>query len=501
MSGEAYPAEATYLRDSEEEEVSLFVKIRGEEYPVTGLEIWSSEDPLLLEPSWGAITDLSNSRITTIKSRLGTTPWSTAYNRLLTAGSAREVPSIRPATPFATAGLYTPAPVPVLEDIVTSANSHSPAKNNEPIQLHPWCDDGVAAYTQALLWHLTDNTAYRDNAIRIIEAWGSVLEYVEGRNQITPNGKGGIEAAKLASAWAVPQYCKAIDLLTRRGVDCSEMIDTLQAAVYPQLDWTSSGNVAASLCEARLSLSIVRRDPIAFYEAIEYIRFRVRQIFGMSTDSETDRRVVDYYYPSRPIPDGVFIAGQGVTTNDKTAQWWRFSNAENATWINGISPESARDISHLMMGMAGLANTFETAYASGVDLWSENSDRIASALELHSAWLREAIRHKTVNGLSDSAMDASNWTPTGRFGSSGIPDDLGVAWPFQLGTWKWAGTGWQSGWEIAYSRLSPDYELPNTRAILAGWNDGNSYNGTRAVPPRATLHMAYETLTHGVPIT
>ena len=55
--------------------------------------------------------------------------------------------------------------------------------------------DSEAAYTQALLWYLTDNRTYAENAIKIMDAWAQTLK---GGHKLD---NGPIQAAWCAEAW------------------------------------------------------------------------------------------------------------------------------------------------------------------------------------------------------------------------------------------------------------------------------------------------------------
>ena len=43
-------------------------------------------------------------------------------------------------------------------------------------------NDSRAAYTQALMWYLTDDERYAENAVKILNAWGSVCKGHKGPN-------------------------------------------------------------------------------------------------------------------------------------------------------------------------------------------------------------------------------------------------------------------------------------------------------------------------------
>lgn len=497
----------TVLVDGVEEPVDQYVLSGGIEVALPTVQLYRTTASTY---SPGPVMGLTASRLAGISARKSTTPWSTFWSALQNSGGTRAIPTVRPTSvKFGTTGVYPPAPVPVLEDIVRTTNPLSPAKDHESTQLFPWADDGVAAYTQALMYAMTGNSVHKSNVLSILSAWASTLVEVEGKNIASP-GVGGLESAKFYCAWAIPQYAKAISIMDSLGEPVpSDFVNMAQSVVYPQLDWVVAANPAASYSEARLALAVVRKNETAVLEAVNYFKYRLRQIISMATDSETDRRTVDYFSPTMPLgtPPRVRIAGHGIDTPDETAVMWHFSNDSSANWIDGIGVESARDMSHMMMGMVGVANAMETALANGIDLYSENQSRMVQAMELHAAWIREGLEYLNTTGQTTTTFDSSQttasspWAPVGAYNSSGTLGG-GTPWPFQLGKFFWKGTAWRSGWEVAYrhySMVPTPPSMPNTEALLYGWTNGSfSYPGIRnSAPPYPTLHIAHETFTHG----
>mgnify|MGYP001184538604 FL=1 len=489
--GEA-PADLSAMISAVETPMAASMMLGGAE-TVVNLSVLNGANPAP-PVGWGPIHGLSDTLIGDAYARRASAPWAAAYDKMMTAGVAVAVSGVRPDTDFATSAPFTPAPTPILEDIVTGAGG----KNNESWQLQPFKDDAIAAYTQALLWHMTGITQHKTNATNIVNAWAGTLTTVEGRNQNTPSGVGGIEAAKLACAWAAPMWARALDLLRRAGVNVSGMLGVLRTVVYPQIDWTGAGNPIMSMADARLNLAAVLRDEMLFDAAVDYLNYRIAGSFTLASDTLAMRQPVDYYYPTLPETGGLFIAGQGVSTADQVAQWWYFTNDASSNYVDGLGKENGRDISHTIMGLAAISNAFSTAQACGVDLFVTHQARMVATLELQAAWIREALWKQQVQGWSEATMNAAGWKPVGRYGPTGAADNTGQGWVVNP-AWNWGGTGYRTGWEVFYAhyaeRLSTP--LPNVKLLLNGWTDGvETITGLRSLVARATNHTAYDQFTH-----
>lgn len=515
-----HPISFSTIEDGDEVPMEISYLTSGVEVPFTKTEYVVDVIPPV-EPGpidFGPVMGLTNDRMDEISARKETLPWVTGWNRVVAGAAGSAVVPVRSPKnsvgranyKFWTTDEYVPYAVPVLEDIVNTTTQYSPAKNWENIQLRPFLDDSIAAYTQAMLWRITGNVQHLNNCLAIFAAWASTLVSVEGRNPLNPFGVQGLESAKLYCSWAMPNWARAISLLEYGGAVYLQIIamkNMLHSVIFlPQLDWWGAGNPTMSLCEARMTLAVAREDMDEFIASIDYFNNRIAGTFCMAADSENQRYPSSYWIPAWPYePSTQKVFTNGINTSDKLAQFWNFSNAANAQWRDGIMFEDARDISHSHMAFSSISNILETALACGVDLYSQHQARIVSALELHAAWCREALKEMRARSQNQDQWDAQrNWTPVGRYGPSGAPDNTGTPWPFQIGNkWWWRGTAWKTGWEPLYAHYTgKGVDLPNTRALLVGWTDGLTYPGLRAeAPPYPSNQIIHELFTHGIAIS
>ena len=76
--------------------------------------------------------------------------------------------------------------------------------NKPNVGCNEMVEDGVAAYSQSLMWYLTDDQRYADSAIAIIHAWASTYQRNTQSN------------SRLVVSWAVPWYVNAAEILRYR---------------------------------------------------------------------------------------------------------------------------------------------------------------------------------------------------------------------------------------------------------------------------------------------
>jgi hypothetical protein len=142
--------------------------------------------------------------------------------------------------------------------------------------------------------------------------------------------------------------------------------------------------------------------------------------------------------------------------------------------VNGVCQETCRDFGHLGYGLASTFNVAETARLQGIDLYGEQTDRLAAALEFHTSLLNEGGYPP-----SGSAYKPSARTVIDPLVCSGTALKLSYPGTYQVGL-----TG--------MSRLGRAGSLPQTTKYVQDWVWKLSY-GDSCSP----FMYCYETLTHG----
>lgn len=216
-------------------------------------------------------------------------------------------------------------------------------------------NDALAAYTQALLWYITGNAAYAENSIAIMDAWSSTLT----GGHINSN-------APLQAGWTGSVWPEAAEIIryTYDGwsdADVATFQNMLATQYVPNLingAPCKNGNWELIITEALINISVFNENPSWFDSAVSFWRGRVPAYMYLTSDGPT---------PVRPPRCGTSI----------TAYW------NQTQFVDGLAQESARDFGHTFWGLGAAVNTAETALQQGVDLYSENADRIIAAFEFH----------------------------------------------------------------------------------------------------------------------
>ena len=211
--------------------------------------------------------------------------------------------------------------------------------------------DSEAAYTQALLWYLSGNEVYARNAIKIMDAWSGTL-------------KGGhkLENGPVQAAWCAEVWPRAAEIIryTYPGWSTENIarFETMLKAQYvPSLIDGSceNGNKELSMSEALINIGVFNNDRSIFAAGIKMWRGRAPAYIYLKSDGPE---------PVKPAGCEMAIWGnKGYTT----------------PLVDGLLQETCRDSGHANMALSAMVNAAETARQQGVDLYSEQGERIMAA--------------------------------------------------------------------------------------------------------------------------
>ncbi len=293
--------------------------------------------------------------------------------------------------------------------------------------------DSITSYTQALLWQYTGNTTYLKNSIAIMDAWSATVRSHNNSN------------APLQSAWATEAFTKAAELVKHLGNGAWPLANvqrfaTMLTTVYLPLIIKGSGangNWELSMINGILGIAVFTDNQTLFDKGIAMWRARVPAYFYLSPP--------DSDLPNIP-PTGRF------DTRDRLLNYW---HNPVLPMPNGHAQESCRDFAHTSMGVGSIGCSAETALIQGVDLFSEQKNRIRAAIEWHADWYNNA------NRTVPSTICRGNLSAITNPGQT---------------------------FDLAYNALAIrlGMPMPNTLQLL---------NRIRPVKTGLTTH--YETLTHG----
>ncbi|MEX1238436.1 MAG: alginate lyase family protein [Cyclobacteriaceae bacterium] len=192
------------------------------------------------------------------------------------------------------------------------------------------------AYDCALLWYVTQDKAYADKAIDIINAWSPVLWDFDYND------------AKLLAGWTGHYLCNAAEILKHtpsgwQTKDVDSFVNMLMTVYYPLMRFyypQANGNWDGAIIHSILAIAIFTDNREMFNNAVNHF------LYG-----EVNGSIFKYIYPS------------------------------------GQCQETMRDQAHVQLGLGEFAGASRVAYTQGVDLFSAGNNRIALGYEYTAGFL------------------------------------------------------------------------------------------------------------------
>ena len=281
--------------------------------------------------------------------------------------------------------------------------------------------DGRRAYANALAWYYTGDVKYAENAIGILNVWGTTFEgypTADGQNQL----QGGWIGSLLGPAAEIMRGYSGWD-----PADMAKVQTMFREKFYPVLNTPSTwnGNVDLTQIDAMLSIAVFNDDEAEFNLGLQRMEARFPAYFYLKSDGG--------------VPA---IAGDGGDIN----KFWN-----NPTlWVDGLTQETCRDNGHhTQFGMASALHAAEVAWNQGVDVYDEHSDRFVAAMEL----LATQILTGDMQGTCVNNFTTSDLYDTWEVGYNHYHNRMGIELPIT-------------------------YKLITTRVRQAGMNDWNIFYET-----------------------
>ncbi|WP_405602305.1 alginate lyase family protein [Streptomyces sp. NBC_01410] len=285
-------------------------------------------------------------------------------------------------------------------------------------------EDAIAAYTLALAWYIGSDSRYARKSIEIMDAWSAVI-----RDHTNSN-------APLQTGWAGSSWPRAAEIVkyTYSSWPNSGRFGTMLRTVYlPKVinGSHSNGNWELSMMEAAIGIAVFLEDRTAYDKAVSKFRGRVPAYIYLTTDGSLPRTA----------------PGSGLDTREKIIKYWQ----GQSTFMNGLSQETCRDLTHTGYGLSAVSHIAETSRIQGQDLYPEIADRLRHALGLHAKYqLGRPVPANLCNGS--------------------LKDKLGPVT--------------EVGYNALHNRMG--YEMSNTQRLTEQQRPAGSNN----------LFVAWETLTH-----
>lgn len=353
---------------------------------------------------------------------------------------------------------YSPKPVPRLQ--CTTSGLLNVYQQLGCTELN---NDSAAVYTQALMWQMTGNKAYADNAIKIMNAWSSTLREVpfDDPNGTDPKNDAEFFQNRLILGWSAESMVRGAEIIRHSNAgwsqtDITRFENMLKTHYVPQLTigWTGSNNGAATWADGLMNIGIFTNDKEVFNRGVEHWKYTARHmIYLKATDGDKPQK---YFTPRY----------------NKYLDWPQLYNGATG-YIDGLAGESCRDLGHTFMGLGALANGAETALLQGVDLYSdpEFKQKLIAGFELNSDYVNQMLDRMAATGQTAAQVTSSTWKPN-NFPCPDFKDGGGSAF---LGS------------EIALNHYQDrlGIAMPNTKKLAE-----------RVRPQKGGNHLFFETLTH-----
>jgi hypothetical protein len=265
-------------------------------------------------------------------------------------------------------------------------------------------NDSSAAYLQALLWYITGNHQYAQNAISILNTYGYNLKGYTNSN------------APLQAAWDSQKFPRAAEIIryTNAGwadADIQQFKTMLSTVILPGIinGSTSNGNWEISMIEGMINIGVFNDDPATFNKGVLYWKQRIPAYFYYHTDG------------AAPVP-----APRG------TADWYGQTVFNSS--VDGISQETCRDFGHAQYGISGALDAAESAHIQGVDLYNDTAsnafNRLTSALEFNAKYL--LANSSTVPSYICGGTVTLQIYPTDEIGYNNYHNRQGVDLPLTI---------------------------------------------------------------------
>jgi hypothetical protein len=232
--------------------------------------------------------------------------------------------------------------------------------------------DASAAYLQALLWYVSGDHRYAENAIRIANAYGHSLRGYTGSN------------APLQAAWSAEMWPRSAEILRYsnagwKQADITAFSEMLTRVILPLIrDGSgSNGNWELSMIDGMTGIAVFTDDRPLLRHA----------------ESMWEERVPAYFYNAAldgPHPRPMRRKGAHES-------WYGTTDLDSS--VDGISQETCRDLNHTGYGISSTMAAAETAHIQGDALFEKEEKRLVPAMEFHARlFLRKEPVPKLVCG-------------------------------------------------------------------------------------------------------
>ena len=197
-------------------------------------------------------------------------------------------------------------------------------------------DDSNAAYVQALLWYITGNQIYANNAIDIMNTYAGSFKGYAGTNGLACPGGTDCSNGPLQSGWDAEKWPRAAEIIrygkTSSGAGSGWSSTSIQAFsnmlknIYQPVIQNGSGvngNWDMSMIDGMMQIAVFTENPTLLASARSFWKGRVPDLFYLQSKDGSNHA---------PSPRG-------------TPSWFGQTVFDSST--NNVGQETCRDLRHM----------------------------------------------------------------------------------------------------------------------------------------------------------
>jgi hypothetical protein len=369
--------------------------------------------------------------------------------------------------------------------VVQGKASFTELGRDSKVNYNAWNSDIRAAYYNAIMWSITEDTRHADKAVEIFKAWSNLTSVTSGGTDALSGGVGYImiEAAELIkstySGWATADIDKFKAMLVYPGYSTTYAPSgntTFYWKSY-QGDPIRHGNQGLSGWRTVMAMGVFLDNEIMYDRALRYIK-------------GNPHRSDDLPYPSGPNTStsvsatGNYADTYNITRGYDEEDYGYNEVMTNYIYSNGQCQESSRDQGHVLFAMGLIGSMAEMAWNQGDDLYSFEDSRFLLGLEFSLKY--------NVSFLASYPDQQYAWTPTnfiqgfdrtGRWYSKAMsPDAIGgftsTRPNWEMSTAHYLGRGIKTAEEVKWTQRARDKSIELSGYEKAGWtNDAIGWGG------------------------
>jgi len=256
-------------------------------------------------------------------------------------------------------------------------------------------DDALKTYANALTWYFTDQQIYAEQAIALLNSWTILKGFNNGTDQ-----------DKLHAGWIGALFGPAAEIMRDypgwKSEDMAKVQEMFKRAYYPQLKTASTwnGNVDLTQIDALMNIAVFNEDEVAFNLGISRLKKRNPAYFYLASDLASSRNYGGSSFPGN----------------------W----SSPTLLLDGLTQESCRDNNHhATYGMGSAIHAAEVAWNQGVDVYTENTKRYTSTMELIATQILTGEMQGTCANNKTSVEYLATW----EIGYNHYHNRKGIAMP------------------------------------------------------------------------